>query len=278
MNNIYISVVIPCYNQAEYLDEALQSVFNQTEANWECIIVNDGSTDQSEVIAKKWTEKDYRFKYFYQNNSGLSKTRNYGINEAQGELILPLDADDKLGVEYLKLGLEAFQINKHLKVVYSLAEKFGEESGLWKLPDFNLLNLSRKNMIFCSAIFKRSDWDLVGGYDINMIYGWEDWEFWIALLKNGGEVYKIESVQFYYRIKKDSMLTGMNFEKSKKMTEYISVKHADFFVKQYGSFHHLSDEIVKTKRNYEEKLQSEKFIINAFIKKFFGFVFFRNMK
>jgi len=278
MTNHLISIIVPCYNQAKYLDESLLSVLNQSFTDWECIIVNDGSTDTTEVISNEWIKKDSRFKYIYQDNAGLSSARNLGIKNAVSEFILPLDSDDKIGENYLELAYRAFQENKNLKVVYCEAKKFGEESGIWKLPDFNLFNLSRKNMIFCSAIFKRSDWGLVGGYDINMIYGWEDWEFWIALLKNGGEVYKIESMQFYYRIKKDSMLTGMNFEKSKKMTEYISVKHADFFVKQYGSFHHLSDEIVKTKRNYEEKLQSEKFIINAFIKKFFGFVFFRNMK
>jgi glycosyltransferase involved in cell wall biosynthesis len=276
--SVNITVIVPCYNQAAYLDEALQSVLNQTYLYWECIIVNDGSTDQSEVKAKEWTEKDHRFKYFYQKNSGLCSARNFGIKKAQGEFILPLDADDKLGENYLKLGLNAFNNNEKLKVVYSLSEKFGEESGLWKLPDFNLLNLSRKNMIFCSAIFKRSDWNLLGGYDINMIYGWEDWEFWIALLKNGGEVERIESIQFYYRIKKDSMLSVMNFEKSKKMAEYVSVKHADFFVKHYGSFHSLSQEIVNVKSDYEEKLKSEKFIINTFTKKLFGFTFFTNMK
>jgi glycosyltransferase involved in cell wall biosynthesis len=101
--SVNITVIVPCYNQAAYLDEALQSVLNQTYLYWECIIVNDGSTDQSEVKAKEWTEKDHRFKYFYQKNSGLCSARNFGIKKAQGEFILPLDADDKLGENYLKL-------------------------------------------------------------------------------------------------------------------------------------------------------------------------------
>ena len=60
-----ISVVVPCYNQAQYLDECLQSVLNQTYQDWECIIVNDGSSDNTEKIAKKWVSKDPRFKYLY---------------------------------------------------------------------------------------------------------------------------------------------------------------------------------------------------------------------
>ena len=278
MNNINISVIVPCYNQSEYLDECLQSVLNQSNSNWECVIVNDGSTDESEIIAKHWVNKDPRFRYFYQKNSGLCSARNFGIKNASGEYVLPLDADDKLGLQYIELSLKAFQNNKNLKVVYSKAEKFGEESGLWNLADFSLFNLSRKNMIFCSAVFKKLDWKKVNGYDENMIYGWEDWEFWIALLKNGGEVEKLEYIGFYYRIKTDSMLKGMNSLQSKKMAEYVSVKHVNFFVKYYGSFLELEQARKQVEASYEEKLKSEKFVINTFTRRFFGFVLFRNMK
>ena len=71
MKNVtLISVVIPAYNTESFLDETLESVLSQTYENWECIIVNDGSTDNTESIAKKWCEKDARFRYFYKENSG----------------------------------------------------------------------------------------------------------------------------------------------------------------------------------------------------------------
>ncbi|WP_374360648.1 glycosyltransferase family 2 protein, partial [Cloacibacterium sp.] len=73
-----ISVVVPCYNQAQYLDECLQSVLNQTYQDWECIIVNDGSPDHTEEIAKNWVEKDTRFIYLSKENGGLSSARNAG--------------------------------------------------------------------------------------------------------------------------------------------------------------------------------------------------------
>lgn len=94
--NTLVSVIIPCYKQAQYLDEALQSVFNQTYANWECIIVNDGSPDNTAEVANWWLEKDRRFRYLIQENAGLSSARNSGIDYATGEFILPLDADDKI--------------------------------------------------------------------------------------------------------------------------------------------------------------------------------------
>ena len=59
-----VSIIVPCYNQAQYLDEALQSVLEQSHQNWECIIINDGSTDNTEEISKKWLQLDTRFQYF----------------------------------------------------------------------------------------------------------------------------------------------------------------------------------------------------------------------
>ena len=95
--NTKVSVIVPCYNQAQYLDEALQSILNQSFTDWECIVVNDGSKDNTEFISNEWIKKDSRFKYVYQDNGGLSNARNVGIKKAEGEFILPLDADDKIG-------------------------------------------------------------------------------------------------------------------------------------------------------------------------------------
>ncbi|MFV8358067.1 glycosyltransferase family 2 protein, partial [Flavobacterium sp. XS1P32] len=74
-----VSVIIPCYNQDQFLAETLQSVFDQTYSNWECIIVNDGSTDNSESIILDWVQRDKRFQYCKTKNSGVSAARNYGL-------------------------------------------------------------------------------------------------------------------------------------------------------------------------------------------------------
>ena len=101
MKNHLISIIVPCYNQAHFLNEVLQSVLDQSYSNWECIIVNDGSPDNTEEIALVWCTKDKRFRYVKKENGGLSSARNAGITISQGEYILPLDADDKIYPSYL---------------------------------------------------------------------------------------------------------------------------------------------------------------------------------
>ena len=276
--NSKISIIVPCYNQAQYLPEALQSVLNQTYQNWECIIVNDGSPDNTKEIAKEWVKKDSRFIYLYKENGGLSSARNAGIAIANGEFILPLDADDRIGKDYTLLAMKAFQEDSDLKLVYCKAEKFGEESGSWDLPDFSLFNLARRNMIFCSAFYRKKEWERVGGYDVNMIYGLEDWEFWIAVLKNGGKVRCLDEIGFYYRIKKVSMINSIKDINQRKLLEYVGVKHADYFIKQFGTFWSLEDRISVVKKEHKIDLESEKFVIDLFCETFFRFNIFGKFK
>ena len=271
-----ISIIVPCYNQAQYLDEALNSVLNQTYENWECIIVNDGSPDNTEFVAQKWCANDIRFKYIFQENAGPSVARNSAIEVAKGEFILPLDADDKIAPEYIDLALNAFNNESSLKVVYCKAEKFGDELGLWDLKPFSLYNLSKKNMIFCAAIYKKSDWERVGGYDVKMDRGIEDWEFWIAILKDGGNVKRLDFIGFYYRIKKISRHKQFDEKTEKNTVEYMCIKHADFFVNQLGSSIELNNDLEQTKNDYRRKLKSKKFVIDVFCDTFFGFTIFNN--
>ncbi|GHA49330.1 hypothetical protein GCM10007103_32680 [Salinimicrobium marinum] len=272
------SIIVPSYNQAEFLKDSLNSVLEQSYSNWECIIIDDGSEDDTSIVAKKWCEKDVRFRFFSISNGGLSNARNFGIAQAEGIFILPLDADDKISPEYLELAIKAFEETPELKLVYCLAAKFGKVDEPWSLPPFSLINLSRKNMIFSSAVFKKDDWVKIGGYDLSMRYGWEDWEFWISLLKNGGKVEQLNITGFFYRIRENSMMTQINHNKAKYLLEYLSVKHADFFVRYYGSFNELDKKNLRNKQNFISTLKSEKFVLDLFCKTFFGFTIFGTYK
>ena len=95
-----ISVIIPLYNKEKSISSTIESVLSQTYKDFELIIINDGSTDKSEEIIRKYLN-DSRIKYYYKTNSGVSSTRNYGINIAKGEWILFLDADDELSINGL---------------------------------------------------------------------------------------------------------------------------------------------------------------------------------
>lgn len=272
-----VSIVVPCFNQGQYLNETLESVLLQSYTNWECIIVNDGGTDNTDFIANEWVKRDGRFKYYYKKNSGLPSTRNFGIELAKGEFILPLDSDDKISSNYMQLAIEAFTTDNSLKIVYCKARKFGYVNETWELKSFSLYNLSTANIIFCSAFFRKSDWERVGGYDVNMIYGLEDWEFWISILKNGGNVKCLEVVGFYYRIKENSMVTNIDNDKRNHLFNYLSLKHTEFFVKHLGSFNHLNNIGKKEKQKYEIKMKSKKFAIDVFCKNFFGFSIFKTI-
>lgn len=253
--NPLISVIVPCYNQAQYLDECLQSVLDQTYQNWECIIVNDGSPDHTEEVAKKWLEKDPRFRYIDKENGGLSSARNAGIKIAKGEWILPLDADDRIGNLYLELA--SLEFNKDYSIIYSEAEFFEGKKGRWNLCEFSVNEMAKQNCIFCSAFFRKSSWEKVRGYDINLIYGLEDWEFWISIIRKvSTNVYKIPEICFYYRVKNVSMIKNLNTDKRKFALDYISIKHVDFFVSEMGNFIELLDyksqyEIILHNKSYK---------------------------
>ena len=104
-----ISIIIPVYNVADYLREALDSVINQTYANWEAICVNDGSTDNSLEILKEYAQKDSRFIIIDQENAGVSKARNVALDNATGEYIMFLDSDDYFKRNALEDALKAIK-------------------------------------------------------------------------------------------------------------------------------------------------------------------------
>jgi glycosyltransferase involved in cell wall biosynthesis len=222
--------------------------------------------------------KDSRFVYLKKENGGLSSARNAGINTAKGVFILPLDADDKIGAEYCELAVKEFDKYADLKVVYCLAEKFGEEQGLWQLPEFSLKLLAKNNIIFCSAFFKKRDWIESGGYDEKMIYGLEDWEFWIHILKSGGRVKRIEMICFFYRVKKVSMAKNLNLDKTEFLNIYVNKKHVDFFLIYLGSFNKNLKELELKDFEFKRKLKSKRFVIDVLFKIFLGFTLFNTLE
>ena len=102
-----------------------------------CVIVNDGSTDNTEVVAKSYVNKDVRFKYLYQDNSGVSAARNNGIRHSNGFFILPLDSDNMLLPTYMEKAVSYFLLHPETTLVYGKAELFGDKNGIWNLPEYS---------------------------------------------------------------------------------------------------------------------------------------------
>lgn len=205
-----VSVIIPCYNQGQYLDEAVESVLAQTYQNFEIIIVNDGSTEPyTNQILKDYNKP--KTVVIKTENYGLASARNTGIKVAKGEYILPLDADDKIENTYIEKAIRVLDTNENIGIVYCDAQHFGERHEQWS-PEYRFPDILLRNMIFCSGFFRKTDWEKTNGYDNKMIYGWEDFDFWLSLIELGREVFRIPEVLFYYRKYSNSMLESMTQE------------------------------------------------------------------
>jgi len=240
-----VSIIIPTYNQANYISETLISVLAQTYKNWECIIVNDGSSDNTDEIVTEWHKKDKRFMYFIKSNEGVSSARNYGISKSSGYYILPLDSDDIISNDYLEKAISHFNKFPNTKLIYSDAEKFGKQSEKWDLGDYSFEELLFHNKIFCSAIYKKTDFDKTKGYNSKMNHGLEDWEFWVSFLDYDDIVYKIPDVCFYYRIKPLSRNKVCSEDLELKMMRQLVLNNFSKYLKFFPDIIYLKNEFEK---------------------------------
>jgi glycosyltransferase involved in cell wall biosynthesis len=208
-----VTVVIPCFNHGRYLDEAVGSALAQTHADLEVVVVDDGSTDPETVALLDHYERP-RTRVLRGPNAGPSAARNRGIAEGTGEYVLPLDADDRIAPTYVEKAVRLLDEDPRVGIVYCRAEYFGDRSGPWELPPYGLPRILRENMIFCTALFRRTDWSAVGGFR-TLRHGWEDWDFWLSLIERGRDVRLIPEALFTYRIKGASRNADLHAERRK---------------------------------------------------------------
>lgn len=229
-----VSVVIPYYNDGKYIYETLESIQHQTYKNVEIILVDDGSTEKESIRVFDDLKK-IGFQTYRQKNAGPSAARNLGISHSRGKYILPVDADDKIRPIYIEKAVHYMESHTQCGIVYCKAEFFGARSGLWNLPKYSIEQMLLNNCIFVSALFKRTDWETVHGYDSNMKYGLEDYEFWLSIIELGQGVYCIPEVLFLYRIK--SVSRNTRFEKRGEVYaetyEYILRKHMKLYTRYW---------------------------------------------
>ena len=252
--NELVSVVIPCYNQAKYLPDALQSILDQTHQNWECIIVNDGSPDETDSIAAEWCAKDPRFKYLYQGNGKLPNARNSGIIKAIGTYILTLDADDKFEPTFMEKALALLISDEKVGLVCSWGFRFmGNKIGELYKPGGG----SIREFLFCNAanmgslLFRKECWEQVGGYDENMKWGYEDWEFYIRVCQLGWKMDVLQEPLFFYRQHAVSMRTVAVNNHDTQNKKYIYHKHQVLYKENYEDLiaYFLSSVSLEKKQN-----------------------------
>jgi glycosyltransferase involved in cell wall biosynthesis len=205
--NSLVSIVIPCFNDGKYLREAVQSAERHPDRNaYEILIVNDGSSDALTLDILGGLESEGH-RIINQANRGLSAARNAGIKAARGAYILPLDSDNRIRPDYISEGVRVLKSNPRVGVVYGDSEYFGDKTGINHVPLFSLGRLIQGNFIDACALYRRTVWEDVGGYDEDMRLGWEDWEFWLRIaLKNWG-FFHIDGVLFDYRVRGGSLVS-----------------------------------------------------------------------
>ncbi len=205
----FVSVVIPCYNQAQYLAEAVQSVFAQTYPHWEIVIVNDGSPDRTSEVAQGLILRhpDRKIRLIEKANGGLADARNAGIRFARGQYILPLDADDRIDPTFLAKTVALLDGQPGIAIAYTDWVYFGGHNTRRAALDYDFARLCKKENLFtCTSLFRREAWEAAGGYNPNMTRGVEDWDFWIGCGEKGFVGQRIPEPLFFYRAKEGSMI------------------------------------------------------------------------
>jgi glycosyltransferase involved in cell wall biosynthesis len=203
-----VSVVIPCYGQAQFLSDAVASVVAQTIPWWEAIIIDDGSPDDTAMVAKRLiAEYGPRVRLIRQENRGVSAARNAGIAASRGRFILPLDADDAIEPEMLAITAIGLGHYPPTTVVYTQYRTFGDRDVLEPLADFDLDLLTVWDFVPYCSLFRREAWEAVGGYNEDMVEGYEDWDFWLALAANGATFHRTTAPLFRYRVHAGSRMT-----------------------------------------------------------------------
>lgn len=194
-----VTIVIPCYNYAEYVGEAIVSVINQTYSNIELIVINDGSTDNSDNVIKKLLKK-YNFKYINQHNQGIIAVRNKAINIAKGEYLVQLDADDAIPTNYVnELVKSAQKDNGKSDIFYTPALDFNNNEKIIDPPVFNIEILKHYNFIHASAMVKTRIIKKYQ-YDKNLeSLGLEDWDMYLNMCLNGVKAMRVDSTYLIYR-------------------------------------------------------------------------------
>ena len=225
-----VSVIVPCYKQAHYLAEAIGSVVAQTFSDWELIVVNDGSPDDTTRVTREIMacHPDRRIRLLEKVNGGLAEARNAGIREARGKYILPLDADDRIHPALLAKTVQVLDAHPEIGIAYTDMARFGAVCDVFTWREYDFAQLPFRNQLNCCSLFRREAWTAAGGYNPNMKLGYEDWDFWVGCGEKGFFGQRIPEPLFLYRIKDASMYT--------KAVEHHRELHAQIVMNHPGLY------------------------------------------
>ena len=225
-----VSVIIPCCNLGQYLDEAVESVLSQTYQDFEILVVDDGSTEP----ATRALLADYRrpgTQVIHAAHGGLAAARNLGIASAAGEYLCALDADDRLDPTYFEKAVPVLDADPSIGFVSCWLRTFGDEEWEWKPERCDLPALLWEDTVLTAALVRREAVVAAGGYDTKMpVQGDEDWDLWLTLVEQGCRGAILREVLFNYRRRAGSMSTvAWNGSGHLSLAAYLVAKHRETY-------------------------------------------------
>ena len=226
-----VAVIMPCYNYANYIEEALNSVLMQTYKEIDIVIVDDCSTDNSVEVARNWLKEhgsEFNKVTLLKNrvNSKLGASRNAAISFAETELFLPLDPDNVLMPDCIESCLDAID-SSGAAVAYPKIESFGDTGGqTWYLsePPWQPDRFRSGNYIDAMALIRTNCWAAVGGYE-PFLYGWEDYELWCRFVERGFFGVNVAQVTAMYRYHGNQMIKTLTQKSTKPLLDEMRSRH-----------------------------------------------------
>jgi len=216
----------------EWLNECIASVMGQTVDDWEHIIVDDHSAGDIGPVRDKWPH----VRWLEAEYQGVSAARNQAAEMAGGELLLPLDADDKLATTALETWLKEWNRHPDAGILYSDVVMFGEDyARVYLAPEYNFRTLLTATIMVVGALHRKADWQRVGGWRLDMTAGLEDWEYWIALGEIGVCGKRIPEPLYWYRRHPRGRLRWLQANREKWDRAYHAMRelHIDSYNGRY---------------------------------------------
>lgn len=275
MSRDKLSIVITCFNDHLYLEEAVDSAYSQTWKNKEIILVDDGSNKVTKTAIDRVKSKvDVLIS---QENLGVSAARNNGIKASTGEFILILDSDDYYESEFSEKAIQVLKDYPNVKLVTSLVNWFSDKDSVLFKPEGGILkDFLLRNQVL-NVLYRKRDFEVSGGYDEKMDAGFEDWELYLRILKDRGEAKVIPEVLFNYRNKPKSRNKTANLRKY-ELLEYIYVKHSELYKANFEFFIQEWLESVKKSEAFKQRVMDsmDYKVGNKFLKPIRALGFFKN--
>jgi glycosyltransferase involved in cell wall biosynthesis len=220
-----VAIAVTAFNCGDFLADAIGSVRSQHDQDWRCAVIYDPA--EHEGVVRAVTEHESRIIPVPSPRIDVCNARNSAFAVVPGELMIALDGDDLLSPDYVST-LRAAMARVDVRIAYSGTEYVGLELGRMIEVPYSRRTHAIRNMIVSAAMFRRSDFERVQGYDPHPDNHYEDWELWVSILKQGGEVAFIDAPLFTWRQRVGSRGRSMTLAQIRAGREYIFSKHSDF--------------------------------------------------